>query len=358
MLLPKSIIMSSIEKLTKKVTNGQNLSSEQAVETACILASPSVDFVAKEKFLIALSDKGETALEVAAFASAFREMAVDPGLSKWASHAIDVCGTGGDGSSTFNISTTVSFIVAAAGVPVFKHGNRSITSKCGSADIIEAIGIKLDTSQDKLHASLEKFNFCFFFAPNFHPAFKEIMPVRRALALTGRRTIFNLLGPLINPGRPSYQLMGVYGKQWVEPIADALDTMGLKGGLVAHCTADEDQALDELSCAGRNHVAGFGRLKSFSGALPWAQVGLLDCDLNSLKGGDVDENIKILEEIFDGSSSGVSQGLLDSILLNAGAALWVAEYAEDLKDGILKAREIIDSGSAWQWLQSIRAFYS
>ena len=351
--------MLPIEIITNIVANGQNLSSEQAAEAAGILASASVNSVAKEKLLIALSDKGETAIEVAAFASSFREMAIDPGLSEWAPNAIDVCGTGGDGSSTFNISTTVSFIVAAAGVPVFKHGNRSITSDCGSADLIEAIGIELDAPLTKLHSSLKELNFCFFFAPDFHPAFKEIMPVRRALAQSGRRTIFNLLGPLINPGRPAYQLMGVYAERWVEPIADALDNMGLKAGLVAHCTTDEDQVLDELSCAGRNRIAGFGSLNNLRGELVLAhQVGLSKCDLNSLKGGDVNENIRILNAIFDGSSSGVSSGLLETILMNAGAAFWVAECTNDLDSGVQKAREVIDSGAARDWLQSARAFYT
>ena len=351
--------MSPLERITNIVANGQDLSAEQVTEAAGILASASVNAVAKEKFLISLSDKGETAIEVAAFASSFREMAVDPGLSEWASKAIDVCGTGGDGSSTFNISTTVSFIVAAAGVPVFKHGNRSITSKCGSADLIEAIGIQLDAPQTKLQASLEELNFCFFFAPAFHPAFKEIMPVRRALAQSGRRTIFNLLGPLINPGRPAYQLMGVYEERWVEPIADALDTMGLKAGLVAHCTTGEDQVLDELSCAGRNHIAGFGNLINLRGELAIAHhAGLSKCDLNSLKGGDVNENIRILNAIFGGSSSGVSAGLLDSILMNAGAAFWVAGCTNDLDSGVQKAREVIDSGTARDWLKSARAFYA
>ncbi|MEC8333509.1 MAG: anthranilate phosphoribosyltransferase [Verrucomicrobiota bacterium] len=350
--------MSFIEKVTNKLAAGENLSKDQAVEVACILASSSVDLGLKENFLIALSDKGETAVEVAAFASAFRDMAVDPNVLKWAPNAIDVCGTGGDESCTFNISTTVSFIVAAAGVPVFKHGNRSITSNCGSADLIEAIGIQLDAPEDMLHASLEELNFCFFFAPAFHPAFKEIVPVRRALAKSGRRTIFNLLGPLINPGRPAYQLMGVFGNQWVEPIADALDTIRLKAGLVAHCTTVEGQSLDELSCSGTNQIAGIGRLKTHRGVLPWSEVGLPKCGLNSLKGGDVDKNIKTLEAIFDGFSSGVSRGLLDSILLNAGAALWIAGQAEDIKSGIKRAREVIDSGRARQWLRSARAFYS
>lgn len=350
--------MQEIEELTKTLTNGQNLSLEQAEDAALMLASPAVDCVAKQIFLAALSEKGETATEVAAFASAFRGLAVDPEVGEWASRAIDVCGTGGDGSSTFNISTAVSFIVAAAGVPVFKHGNRSITSKCGSADLIEALGIRLDAPHELLRESLDKLNFCFFFAPAFHPAFKEIMPVRKALAESGRRSIFNLLGPLINPGRPAYQLLGVFADRWVDPIADALDVIGLKAGLVAHCTPGTGLALDELSCAGPNYVAGIGRLKSFRGELSPAEAGLASCDLDSLKGGDVNANVETLHAIFDGPTGQVSQGLLESILINAGAALWVAGQAEDLKDGVAQAREVIDSGRAKQWLGDARSFYA
>ena len=167
-------------------------------------------FAGEADFLLALAEKGETPAEVAAFAAGISSLAVDPGVSDWADRAIDVCGTGGDGSGTFNISTAVSFIVAAAGVPVFKHGNRSITSKCGSADLLEALGIRLDATAEQVRASLEAVSFCFFFAPAYHPAFKEIMPVRKALATEGKRTIFNLLGPLINPGKPAHQLLGVF----------------------------------------------------------------------------------------------------------------------------------------------------
>lgn len=350
--------MQEIEQLTNTIIGGQDLSSEAAGCAAALLASPSVDFEAKQRFLISLSDKGETATEVAAFAAAFRALALDPDVGAWAEHAIDVCGTGGDGSSTFNISTAVSFIVAAAGVPVFKHGNRSITSKCGSADLIEALGIRLDVPHEVLRQSLEELNFCFFFAPAFHPAFKEIMPVRKALAEAGRRSIFNLLGPLINPGRPAYQLLGVFAGRWVEPIADALDALDLKAGLVAHCTPEPGLALDELSCVGRNHVAGFGRLKARRGGLAPSEAGLAVCELNSLSGGDVAANIETLNQLFSGSLDAVPQGLLDSILLNAGAALWVAERADDLEGGVVLAREVVASGRAAQWLAEAQRFYS
>lgn len=350
--------MQAIEELTEHVVRGEDLETGQAGHAASMLASPDVDPSAKQAFLIALSEKGETAGEVAAFASTFRSLALDPGVDQWAAEAIDVCGTGGDGASTFNISTAVSFLVAAAGVPVFKHGNRSITSKCGSADLIEALGIRLDAPHEVLRESLEKLNFCFFFAPAFHPAFKEIMPVRKALAESGRRSVFNLLGPLINPGRPAYQLMGVFADRWVEPIADALDALGLKAGLVAHCTPDPGLALDELSCAGHNHVAGFGSLKERRGALATEEAGLAACDLDALKGGDVAANIQTLHALFSGESDAVPQGLSDSVLLNTGAALWIAGRAEDLRGGVRLARETIGSGAAKRWLSDTQAFYA
>jgi anthranilate phosphoribosyltransferase len=350
--------MQEIHELTNILVGGRDLDSNLAENAAALLASPSVDPNAKQAFLMALSDKGETAIELAAFAASFRALAKDPGVEAWASRAIDVCGTGGDGSQTFNISTAVSFVVAAAGVPVFKHGNRSITSKCGSADLIEALGVRLHAPPELLRRSLEELDFCFFFAPEFHPAFKEIMPVRQALAAEGRRSIFNLLGPLINPGRPAYQLMGVFAEHWVEPIAEALDVIGLSAGLVAHCTPETGFALDELSCVGRNHVAGFGRLKELRGELSPAEYGLPSCRHRALKGGDVPANIKTLHAIFSVSSCDIPKGLVDSILLNAGAALWIAEKVNDLKAGVDLAREVIESGQAKQWLKRVQTFYT
>lgn len=350
--------MREIEQLTHTIRNGQDLGAEHANCAANLLASPTVSLPAKQNFLTALAQKGETATEVAAFAATFRAFALDPGVAAWAPNAIDVCGTGGDGSRTFNISTAVSFVVAAAGVPVFKHGNRSITSKCGSADLIEALGIRLDAPPEILRESLEELNFCFFFAPAFHPAFKEVMPVRKALAAVGQRSVFNLLGPLINPGRPAYQLVGVFAEQWVEPIADALDALDLDAGLVAHCTPGTGLALDELSCVGRNHIAGFGRLKARRGVLSLDEAGLSACQHRALKGGDVATNIKTLRAIFSGSPGDIPQGLVDSILLNAGAALWIVGKVNDLRHGVAQAQEVIESGRAEQWMQRVQSFYA
>lgn len=350
--------MQQIEEFTTIVAEGTGLSSVLAGEAAQLLASSSIAAGNKKAFLDALSEKGESAEEVAAFATTFRDLAINPGVEEWAPCAIDVCGTGGDGAHTFNISTTVSFIVAAGGVPVLKHGNRSITSKCGSADLLEAIGIKLDASKDVARASLDELSFCFFFAPAYHPAFKEIMPVRKALAEEGKRSIFNLLGPLINPGRPAHQLLGVFSQQWVGPLADALHSLGLNAGLVAHCMPGAEKALDELSCSGVNYVSGFGRLQGTTSLESLEGLGLKPCSLSDLKGGGVKDNLSILSSLLGGNIEAISPGLLDSILLNAGAALWVSGKTVDLREGVALARELVESGKVMSWLKSAQNFYA
>jgi anthranilate phosphoribosyltransferase len=350
--------MQEIEQLTGIMLGGADLKSVQAAAAAQLLTDPNVVSCAKTDFLQALARKGESATEVAAFASTFRGLAIDPGVEEWAGDAIDVCGTGGDGSGTFNISTAVSFVVAAAGVPVFKHGNRSITSKCGSADLMEALGIRLDAPHDVLRASLRELNFCFFFAPAFHPAFKEIMPVRRTLAESGQRSIFNLLGPLINPGRPAYQLLGVFSQDWVKPLAEALGSLGLTSGLVVHGRPEQGRALDELSCAGGNFTAGFGRLESAVRGLIANDAGLPACDFSDLAGGDVEANLATMCALLSGVSGAVPAGLRNSVLLNAGAAFWIVGRAVDLSDGVARARQVLDSGAVGDWLQRTRDFYS
>lgn len=349
--------MHEIEQLTQTLKEGVDLEHAEAVRAAGWLADASVGLEEKRRLLIALADKGESVVEVSAFASTFRALAVDPGVAAWAGRAIDVCGTGGDGAHTFNISTAVSFIVAASGVPVFKHGNRSITSKCGSADLLEALGFDLRAPQIVQRESLEALNFCFFFAPAYHPAFKEIMPVRQALAADGQRSIFNLLGPLINPGKPAYQLLGVYAEQWVEPLAAALHALGLKSGLVAHGRPSSGQGLDELSCAGENKLSGFGRFSELRSLPALAELNLGPCDLQSLQGGDVEQNLEIIRRLASHDESAIDAGLRDSVLLNAGVALWIAEKSRSLQSGVEAARETLESGRLKAWIEKARDFY-
>ena len=250
----------SLASLSGKAEAGKDLEQSEITIAADLLASSEPAMDDKERLLVALADKGETPSEIAAFASRFRELARNPDLDEFSKAAIDVCGTGGDKSGSFNVSTTVSFVLSAAGVPVFKHGNRSITSKCGSADLLEAIGIQLEAEPQMLRSSLEELHFAFFFAPAYHPAFKEIVPVRKRLAEKGRRTVFNVLGPLINPGRPAHQLLGVFSPDFVSIISSCLEALNLRSGLVVHGISPEG-GLDELSCSGTNKVSGVGKMK-------------------------------------------------------------------------------------------------
>jgi anthranilate phosphoribosyltransferase len=349
--------MQAIEQLTEALLAGRDLSAEEATNAARLLASGDVGAPAKKAFLVALTSKGETSAEVAAFARTFRDYALDPGVDAWAGRAIDVCGTGGDGSGTFNISTAVSFVLAASGLPVFKHGNRSITSKCGSADLLEALGIRLDAPLEQIRASLEQLNFCFFFAPAFHPAFKEVMPVRKELAAAGQRSVFNLLGPLINPGRPAYQLLGVYAADWVDRLAAALGELHLKGGLVVHGLPGAEAGLDELSCAGTNRIRGFGAMSDQEGPLSAKDAGLPECSLGDLKGGSTEANLAIMEGLLSGRPDAVPPGLRNSVLFNAGAALWITGKADDLKRGVAQADACLASGQVGDWLDRVRSFY-
>ena len=356
----KSIIMvkkrlDEFESFTLKLRGGRDLSGEEAELAALALASAEVDPNNKKAFLTALVEKGESVAEVTAFASTFRDLARDPGLEDFAERAIDVVGTGGDKSGSFNISTTAAFIVAAAGVPVFKHGNRSITSKCGSADLLAALGFDIEAGPDKLRHSLENLNFCFFFAPAWHPAFKEIIPVRKELAAEGKRTIFNILGPLINPGRPACQLMGVFGENWVEPLAASLEALGLKRGLVVHGRMSGNQGMDELTCAGENRVAGFGDLKEVDGLWVPEDFGLNRCSARDLAGGGIDQNLELLDDILEGRGR---RGLVDTILLNAGAALWAANQTADIGEGVSRARDLLLGGAVKDWLRKACEFYS
>src|SRR6185436_16178050 len=198
---------------------------------------------------------------VAAFASAFRSRAVNPGVEAWAPRAIDIVGTGGDHAGGFNISSLVVLVLASTGVTVMKHGNRGITSKCGSADLLGELGVKLDAPPEKLRRALDELGFVFFFAPGYHPTFKHIGPVRKALAARGQRTVFNILGPLINPGRPAHVLLGSFSAAWVPKLADALHALGAQAGLAAHGVIAADRGIDEMTTATMNRVRGFGRLR-------------------------------------------------------------------------------------------------
>lgn len=345
----------TLQELTDQVTEGIALQTDDAEAVAYLLVSDAIPAAEKEHFLTALADKGETPSEVAGFARAFRKLAHDPGLGEFAAHGVDLVGTGGDGVGSFNISTAASFIVASAGVPVLKHGNRSITSKCGSADLIEAVGVNLTPDDATLRKGLRELNFGFLFAPSFHPAFKQMMPVRQAMAAKGRRSIFNILGPLVNPARPAHQLLGVFAKSWVKPMAGALDSLGVKRGLVAHCTLPDGRGMDELTCAGVNTVAVLENGEVTATDWDLEILGLKPCSPDALKGGSLQDNLQILDALVNGRAA---QGLTDTVSLNAGAALWAAGKSSTVREGTELARETLLSGAVRTWLEKLNTFYA
>ncbi|MEZ5277553.1 MAG: anthranilate phosphoribosyltransferase [Opitutaceae bacterium] len=347
--------MSLLDTLTPSLQEGHSLPQDSIDRVCRELASAEIDAATKAAFLIALAEKGETVAEIAGFASAFRSMARPSPLDSWSERAIDVCGTGGDRSGTFNISTVVAFVLAAAGVPVLKHGNRSITSKCGSADLLEALGVRIDADDDLLRAAMDELGFVFLFAPAFHPAFKEIGPVRKALAGQGRRSVFNILGPLINPARPAHQLLGVFSEGMVPVLAGALHQLGLKSGLVVHGRLDDGRGVDELTVATDNRVAGFGRLQAFTVFPEPGEVGVRASGVEALAGGDLSANLALLDRVLEGTAP---PGLIDSILLNAATGLFIVKRVDSIEAGVAIARDELLGGGVRRLLDRTQSFYA
>jgi anthranilate phosphoribosyltransferase len=334
-----------LESLTKQLTAAQNLSAEQIHSAVAQLTDERIPAPIKADFLIALAQKGETPAEIAAFASALREKSVPPPLDTEtrAREILDIVGTGGDRLSTFNISTTAAILCAAAGVTVAKHGNRAVTSSVGSADVIEALGIKVNLSPADAARELQEKNFAFFFAPNFHPAFKHVAAARKLCAERGQRTIFNILGPLVNPARPSASLVGVPRPELCEPMAHALQLLGGRRGMVV-CGVAEGKHLDELSSLGPTHLAEFYHERGFTkSVLSPENFPLQPATLADLHGGDKLVNAEIIRRILRGDERGPKR---DAVLLNAGAGLFVAGKAKSLAEGWELAGETIDSGKA------------
>lgn len=283
-------------------------------------------------FLTTLADRGETVEEIVGAARALRRHV--SGIFAPAD-AIDCCGTGGDGRHTLNVSTAVAFVVAACGVPVAKHGNRASSSKCGAADVLEAMGVRIDAPFDKLEASLRDTNFCFLMAPLHHAAMANVGPVRKAL---GRRTIFNLLGPLANPANVKRQMVGVFAQQWVKPMAEALKALGSKGAWVVH-----GDGMDEIALSGETMVAALsptGEIAHFT--LTNTDFGLPKIAPEALTGGDAAFNAAALKDLLAGKKNPYR----DTVLANAAAALCMAGAATSLKEGVAKAAKAIDEGHA------------
>ena len=335
-----------IEQLTRSVP----LADDQVTVAIEQLVSEQVLAEIKADFLIALAQKGETEQEICAFARELRARAIQPPVDAETRtrEIVDVCGTGGDRLGTFNISTTVALVVAAAGIPVAKHGNRAITSQAGSADVLEALGVPIELPPEQAARSLREHNFAFFFAPKYHPTFRHLAPARKVCAERGKRTIFNFLGPLLNPARPSGQLVGVPDPGLCEPIARVLQTLGVRRGMVVcgrisnSASADHALFLDELSTLGENTIAEFYQERGFAtSVLSPADFLLQPGTLDDLRGSEPGTNAEIVRRILRGDERGPKR---DAVLLNAAAALFVAGKGKSLVQGWEFAAELIDSG--------------
>jgi anthranilate phosphoribosyltransferase len=335
-----------LEKLIPQLAVAQPLNNGQVRLAVEQLADENTPAQLKADFLTALAQKGETPGEIAAFVRALSDKSIAPPIDAEtrSREILDVVGTGGDRLGTINISTTAAIICAAAGVTVAKHGNRAVTSQAGSADVLEALGIRIDLTPTEAARSLREHNFAFFFAPNYHPAFKNILAARKICAGRGQRTIFNLLGPLLNPARPSAMLMGMPRPEFCEPLARVLQSLGVRRSMVVCGKASAAGFLDELSTLGENTIAEFYQERGFtvSTTLP-EQFPLRPATLADLLGGDKNANAKIVRDILSGVERGPKR---DAVLLNAAAALFVAGQVKSLAEGWDLAGETINGGRA------------
>lgn len=326
-----------------RVTAGESLTREETEELFGQLMDGQVSETLKAALLVALRMKGEAVPEISGAAAAMRRRAIP--IPHTRGDLVDTCGTGGDGRGTFNISTAAALVAAAAGAPVAKHGNRSVSSRSGSADVLAALGVKIDVPPEVAGQTLDAVGITFLFAPILHPAMREVMPVRRELGL---RTIFNVLGPLTNPAGARRQLMGVYAESLVEPIGYVLRDLGAEHALVVH----GDDGLDEITTTGVTRVAEVRNGQVTCYTITPEELGLRRAQLSELAGGGPEENAAAMHRVFAGDLG----PLADVTVLNAGAALYVAGLASSIGEGIGKAREALASGAAAEKLEELRSF--
>ncbi len=298
--------------------------------------------------LAAIQAKGVSAQELAGMALVLQSQSLQKTIIDHKTPVIDTCGTGGDGASTFNISTAVAFVAAAAGVRVAKHGNRSASSRVGSADVLEALGVNLSASPEKVQAALDEVGVTFLFARGWHPAMKAVAPLRETLKV---RTVFNLLGPLVNPLRPTGQVIGVFDAQFVATVAHALCQMGIQNAIALYGR----EKLDEAGLADATDLALLSAGEVRVSTLNPQQLGLTPAPTGALRGGDVEENATILRNVLQGKGTAAQQ---DAVALNASLALQVGAIVplEDHKTGIEIARDVMNSGAAWSKLEQLVGF--
>ncbi len=338
--------MSRIREAIKELLGKKDLSDELMANVMNEIMEGSATDAQIGAFLVALRMKGESPSEICQAAKIMRQKAlkIEPNLEE-GQQLIDTCGTGGDGANTFNISTTSAFVVAGAGVKVAKHGNRSISSRSGSADLLEALGINISMPPEKVQRAIEEIGIGFLFAPSLHPAMKHVIGPRREL---GVRTVFNVLGPLTNPAGANCQVLGVFDKELVSVLAKVLQLLGEESAWVVHGL----DGLDEISLCDKTRVASLkhGQIDEFD--FDPRKYGFTFCDSSELKGGSPEENAKITINLLKGEKGPKR----DVVLLNAAAAILVAQMEDNFKDAIKRAEDSIDSGMALKKLEDLREF--
>ena len=331
-----------IQEAIVKIVDKQDLTYDEAYQVITEIMKGETTPTQNAAFLAALSTKSpkaETIAEISGCAAAMRDQAIK------VPHELDlleIVGTGGDGAHSFNISTTTALVTASAGVKVAKHGNRAASASCGTADWLEALGVNINLEPEKCLSLLEEVGFCFFFAQKYHTSMKYVGPIRKEL---GIRTVFNILGPLTNPASPNRQLLGVYDASLVEPLAQVLMTLGVQKGMVVY----GQNKLDEISLCAPTTVAEFadGSYKTYE--ITPEQFGFARCTPNDLLGGTPDENAAITRSILAGETG----HRRNAVLMNAGAALYIADKAASIEEGIALAATLIDSGKASKTLEKL-----
>ena len=327
-----------IREAIMKVVNKENLTFEEAEQVMDEIMGGEASQIQMSAFLTALAMKGETIDEITACAAGMRRHCIKLLQDR---DVLEIVGTGGDHANSFNISTTSSIVVSAAGIPVAKHGNRAASSKSGAADVLEALGVNITLEPEKSRRILDEINLCFLFAQNYHIAMKYVAPVRREL---GIRTVFNILGPLSNPAGANMELMGVYDEALVEPLAQVMANLGVTRGMVVF----GQDSLDEISMSAPTSVCEIKDGKFTSYVLTPEQFGYERCTKEELQGGTPQENAEITKVILEGRETGAKR---HAVCLNAGAALYIAGKAASIEAGVKMAEQLIDSGAALKKLE-------
>lgn len=320
----------------------QSLTESQMIENMSEIMSGQWDDSKIEYFLLELSERGETVEEITGAAKVMREKALHINAPE---NAVDCCGTGGDASGTYNISTAVAIVSAACGIPVAKHGNRSASSKSGAADVLEAMGINLDVPQEKLEEALKRFNFAFLMAPNHHSAMRFVGPVRKKI---GKRTIFNILGPLANPAKTQKQLLGVFDENLVDPIAHVLKNLGTTSAWVVH----GHDGLDEITTTTSTTIAKLHKGEIAHEIISPENFGINTASPDDLKGGEPQENAEALMNLLKGAKNPYR----DIVIANSAAVLSISGQAETLTKAVSSASEVLDNGKAFSLFEHYRDF--